>query len=198
MRRWYRRCDKPLLLTRAELGALVAALGLSLAGAAAHGAGSIHRGSKLPESGPIQRFLLRNGVPIDREIRLAKVSAVIKTRYKVRSVVKIIHPEKLPPEKLPSPAELEEIRKRVRKQLGSGRPIKFGTRLDLLRYNILAGEAIEFHPSEKLGELELFFSKNQSLKIQIGYDMFYIRIGNRDCTFRSPYLRKQLKKILQP
>ncbi len=131
----------------------------------------------------VYEFLARNRVPINAKIQVAKLSAVLRERYKVRSVVKVIPQNKTPV--------------MVRK----GRTIKFDTskapsELDLLRQNILAGEVIPFHPSEKLGDLELFFSKTQSLKVQIGFDMFYIRIGNNDCTFRSPALRRQLNRIL--
>jgi hypothetical protein len=131
----------------------------------------------------VYEFLVRNHVPIRAKLRVGKLSAVLRDRYKVRSVVKIIQPEKTPA--------------MVRK----GRTIKFDTskapsELELLRQNLLAGEVIPFHPSEKLGDLELFFSKTQSLKVQIGYDMFYIRIGNNDCTFRSPSLRRQLNRLL--
>lgn len=131
----------------------------------------------------VYEFLVRNHVPIRAKLRVAKLSAVLRDRYKVRSVVKIIQPKKTPA--------------MVRK----GRTIKFDTskapsELDLLRQNLLAGEVIPFHPSQKLGDLELFFSKTQSLKVQIGYDMFYIRIGNNDCTFRSPALRRQLNRLL--
>jgi hypothetical protein len=126
-------------------------------------------------------------VPIDSPIVLAKVSAVLKTRFQVRSVVKVIGPDRLPSVRPPRP----------------GMPVRFKlpkppAELEVMRQNILSGQVIEFHPAEKLGEVEVFFSESQTLKIEIGYDMFYIRIGNRDCTFESSALRKQLSEILIP
>lgn len=187
-------------IVRGVRGALVALLGLTIGLPAAFCAGSGRVGRDRPDGGPIYEFLVRNGVPIYEKVRLARVSAVLQTSRKVRSVVKVISPERLPGQR-----HLEEIRKRIRSQMRRGLPInlkldtsKIPSELDLLRDNILAGEVIEFHPSEKLGELELFFSQNRSLKIEIGYDMFYIRIGKNDCTFRSPSLRRQLKNILKP
>ncbi len=193
MGHWRRRNDKSPSFMRAVLGAVLAAVTLSLAEAAAPVAKSAPVQSRTAARATVYDFLRRNRVPIRGKIQLAKVSAVIKSRYKVRSVVKIIRPNSVP-----SGDELKEIRKIVRNKMRKGEPIKKApSELDLLGENILAGEVIAFHPSEKLGDLELFFSKNQSLKVQIGYDMFYIRIGDRDCTFRSQPLRKQLKNILQ-
>ncbi|NQT81615.1 hypothetical protein HQ563_01225 [bacterium] len=196
MRDRRRYCDNRL---RRLLGALVAVVALGLVGAdaGAAAAGAVRKEPKPSDKGAIYQFLRGNGVPIDARIPLAKVSALIKTRYKVRSVVKIIRPQKLP-----SQTELKETRKKIARKMRKGSRIMFGapkapSELELLRQNILAGEVIEFHPSEKLGELELFFSKTQSLKVQIGYDMFYIRIGDKDCTFRSSSLRRQLSRILQ-
>lgn len=193
MGHWHRRNDKSPSFRCAVLGAFLAAGTLSLAEAAAPAAKSAPAQPRAPARATVYEFLLRNRVPVRGKIQLAKVSAVIKTRYKVRSVVKII-----PPNSVPSGDELKEIRKIVRNKIRKGEPIKkVPSELDILRENILAGEVIAFHRCEKLGEVELFFSKNQSLKVQIGYDMFYIRIGDRDCTFRSQPLRRQLKRILQ-
>jgi len=187
--------DKSLRASHGMLAALVAAL--ASIGADALGATPARSEGGPAQRGPIYEFLIRSGVPIDSRVHLAKVSAVLRTRQTVRSVLKIVTPERLP-----GPAELEEIRKKVSRNVRRGSPIRLNTsrmpsELDLLRQNILSGEVIEFHPSEKLGELELFFSRTQSLKIEIGYDIFYIRIGNEDCTFRSDPLRKQLKNILE-
>ena len=179
------------------MGFLAATVAVCLVGGDALAASRVRTRPKVVDRGPIYRFLVSNGVPINSPIRVAKISAVIKTRHTARSIVKIITPEKLP-----GPAELEkrreEIRRIVRSQTKKDLPIKFGTRIDLIREYILAGEVIKPHPSEKLGEVELFFSRTYSLKIDIGSDMFYIRIGNRDCSFRSASLRKQLEYILEP
>jgi len=198
MRRWNRYGEKRFRAGRPIFATFVTVLALCLMAANAFGARSVSRRPKPEERGRIYQFLVSNGIPIRDPIRVAKVSAVTKTRQRVRSIVKIITPEKIPPGKMPSPKELEEIRKRVRNKMRTNQPIRFGTQTDLLRLNIVAGEVVEFHPSEKLGELEIFFSRSQSLKIEIGTDLFLIRIGNRYCAFRSPHLRKQLSSILEP
>ncbi len=179
------------------MGALLAGFSLSLAPAATPAARSVRERAKPAKRSPIHEFLVRNGVPIDGRIQVARLSAVVNTRDRVRSVVKVVNPRSLPHQD-----DIEGFRKRIREKIEKGEPVRFDaskipTEIGLLRENILAGEVIEFHPSEKLGELELFFSKTQSLKIQIGHDMFYIRIGDKDCTFSSPSLARQLKNILE-
>jgi hypothetical protein len=197
MKDWQRRGEEPRRWRHATLGALLALLVLSVSEGNAVETRSSRRPLRFAERGPVYQFLAGSGIPIEGEIRLAKITATLRTGYAVRSVVKLIGPENLP-----AAADLEEMRKRIRQKMLQGERIKPGTyrmpsELELLRENILAGEVIEFHPSPKLGELELFFSRTQSVKIEIGEDMFYIRIGNRDCTFRSASLRRQLNNILQ-
>ena len=189
--RGLRRLTRGCVAVLVVLGAIFIAAEASVAAAA-------RRSPSVAESSAVGEFLIRNGVPIGSRIHVAKVSAIIKTRFKVRSVVKVIAPERLP-----DPEDIQEIRKIIEKKRKAGIPIRFDvskrtSELELLRQNILGGEVIKFHPSEKLGELELFFSKTRSLKVEIGYDMFYVKIGNNDCTFRSPSLRRQLQHILEP
>jgi len=185
MSRWHRDAHVSLVLRLLAMVVFVAVCTASVS--SAFGARPVRRPPRPAYRGPIHQFLFSSGVPIDSRIQVAKVSAVLKTRFQVRSVVKIIGRESLP-----NPEALKH-----------GKPVRFDlgkspAELELMRQNILSGQVIEFHPSEKLGELELFFAENVSLKIEIGYDMFYIRIGNRDCTFESSALRRQLKEILEP
>lgn len=180
------------------LTASVAVAAVALAWNPAWGAVTATRSARTEDMGPIYRFLVSNGVPINAPIRVAKVSAVIGDRFRVRSVVKFIGPDKLP-----NPDKIEQLRKTIEMKKRQGVPIRFDlakhtSELDLMRHNILTGEVIEFRPSEKVGELELFFSESQSLKVEIGNDFFYIRVGNRDCSFRSEGLRRQLSEVLQP
>jgi hypothetical protein len=177
----------------------VAAAGLvALVCSAAWGAATASRPPRTQDKGPIHRFLVNHGVAIDAPIRVAKVSAVIGSRFRVRSIVKFIGPDKLP-----NPQEIEQLRKMVEAKKRQGVPIRFDlgkhtSELDLMRHHILTGEVIEFYPSEKVGELELFFSESHSLKVEFGEDFFYIRVGNKDCSFRSEGLKRQLNEILQP
>ena len=55
-----------------------------------------------------------------------------------------------------------------------------------------------FSQSKKVGDLELFFGERQSLKVEFGDEFFYIRLGNRDCSFQSEGLKRQLSEVLQP
>ncbi len=190
------RCGKngKLVKHRHAVFGVAATLVVCLVGATALGARPARRPPKPVDKGPIHRFLVSNGVPIDAPIRVAKVSAVIQTRSKVRSVVKIIGAQSVP-----HPNEIEQIRKIIEMKRLQGFPIRLVPKeLELLRQNVLSGELIEFHPSEKLGELELFFSQSQSLKIEIGHDIFVIKVGDKYCCFRSPSLRSQLDNILEP
>jgi hypothetical protein len=181
----------------AIFSSLTAALVLGFLAADAFGASSQASGARPEQRTPIYQFLVSNGVPITSPIRVAKVSAVIRTRQKVRSVVKLVGPDKLP-----DPEEIAEIRKAIEKKKRQGVPVRFNlskrtSELDLLRHYVLTGEVAEFRPQEKLGDLELYFSENQSLKIEIGNDLFLIIVGKNYCAFRSPDLRRQLDNILE-
>lgn len=177
---------------------LAAAAAIGLLWNTAFGAVGTGRAPQAQDKGPIYRFLISNRVPIDAPIRVAKVSAVIRDRYRVRSILKFIGPDKLP-----DPQEIEQLRKMVEAKKRQRLPIRFDlgkhtSELDLMRHNILSGEVIEFYPSEKVGDLELFFSESQSLKVEFGNEFFYIRVGNKDCSFRSEGLKRQLSEVLQP
>jgi hypothetical protein len=178
--------------------AALAAAAVGLLWNTAWGAAAATRSPRAEDRGLIYRFLVHNGVPIDAPIRVAKVSAVVGDRFRVRSIVKFIGTDKLP-----NPQEIEQLRKVVDAKKRQGVPIRFDlgkhtSELDLMRHNILTGEVIEFYPSKKVGDLELFFNERQSLKVEFGDEFFYIRVGNKDCSFRSEGLKRQLSEVLQP
>lgn len=187
--------SRRLRTTGAALSAVAAA---GLLWNTACGAVAASRSPRTEDKGLIHRFLFTHGVPIDAPIRVAKVSAVVGDRFRVRSIVKFIGPDKLP-----DPQEIDQLRKVIEIKKRQGVPIRFDlgkrtSELDLMRHNILTGEVIEFYPSEKVGELELFFSERQSLKVEFGNEFFYIRVGDKDCSFRSEGLKRQLSEILRP
>ena len=64
-------------------------------------------------------------------------------------------------------------------------------------HSVLTGEVAEFRPQEKLGDLELYFLEDRSLKIEIGSDLFLIIVGKKYCAFRSRSLRRQVNSILE-
>lgn len=178
--------------------ALAAGAAVGLLWSTVWGAASASGSPRGGDKGPIYRFLITHGVPIEAPIRVAKVSAVVGDRFRVRSIVKFIGPDKLP-----NPEEIAQLRKVIEMKKRQGVPIRFDlgkrtSELDLMRHNILTGEVIEFYPSKKVGDLELFFSESQSLKVEFGNEFFYIRVGNKDCSFRSEGLKRQLGEILEP
>ncbi len=194
---WSRQGDEALKIRRAVVAAVAALLVASVGTDRAFGARQPAQSTKPQQITSVYRFLVSHGVPIDSPIRVAKLSAVIRSRFKVRSVVKIIGPDKLP-----DPEEIEELRKTIERKKRAGVPVKIDlskrtSAIDLLRHNILTGEVAEFRHQEKLGDLELFFSEDRSLKIEIGTDLFLIIVGKKYCAFRSPGLRRQLNTILE-
>lgn len=197
MRRWNTCVDRPHFRQRAILVTFATALAFCVTTADAFAARRAPRPTKPEQTTPIYRFLVSNGVPISSPIRVVKVSAVIKSRFKVRSVVKIIGPDKLP-----NPDEIKELRKTIERKKRQGVPVRINlskrtSAVDLLRHNVLTGEVAEFRHQEKLGNLELYFSENQCLKIEIGSDLFLIIVGKKYCAFRSPNLRRQLNSIIE-
>ena len=120
---------------------------------------------KVKEETALQ-FLKRSGFSPKAKIKLARFTAVVRTKTVVKSIVKVI-PQGTP-----------------------------GRHLERLLHHILHGKKAELRPTEKIGELEIYFQDQRKFTVLVGKDLFQIKTSIGEYTFESEELEKLIQELL--
>ncbi len=124
------------------------------------------KSAKKPKEETPLQFLKRSGFSPKAKIKLARFSAVVKTEAVAKSIVKMI-PQGTP-----------------------------GKHLERLVYYILHGKKAEPRPTERIGELEIYFQDQRTFTVLVGKDLFQIKTSIGEYTFESKELEKLIQELL--